>query len=114
MSQVVCNEKATFERKAVARDPVYKTETEVWEIVADRWWVEIQDVLPSRAETTENGLRSAVQQARLRVRNSSLLTADLRVTLHGRGDRVMQIISGPALLNDRIHSEFMLEGYPRG
>lgn len=106
-----CDEKVTIERKTVARDPDYGTEIEAWELVAARVWANVQDELPSRAESAQNGLRVAVQRSRLRIRNDDAITATMRVTLHGKGGRVMQIIAGPALLDDRAHTEFTLEGY---
>lgn len=110
MKPIICNERATFERKTIERDLDYGTEKEVWVAIGGRW-VETQDVLPSRGESTANGLRSNVLSTRLRMRKDSAITAEVRVTLHGKGDRVMQIISGPALMDDRVHSEYMLEGY---
>ncbi len=109
------NDRVTIERKTVARDPEYGTEipgAAGWEVVAARIWANVQDVLPSRAEKTEHGLATAKQAARLRIRKVHAVTADMRVTLHGRfGDRVMQIVAGPALMDDRMHIECMLEGY---
>jgi head-tail adaptor len=117
MTPFTCNEKVTIERRKAGVDPVYGTEIpddENWEVVADRYWANTQDVLPSRGESVENGLRTNVLRTRLRMRVNPAVTADMRVTLHGKGDRVMQIIAGPALLDDRIHSEWMLEGYSNG
>jgi head-tail adaptor len=115
MIRFQCNEKVTIERKTAARDPEYGTEIEVWEVVASRYWANLQDVLPSRpAESTANGLRTGIQRTRLRMRKNAAITSEMRVTLHSRGDRVMQIIDGPSLMDDRIHVEFMLEGYSHG
>jgi head-tail adaptor len=105
------DDKVTIERKTVARDPDYGTEVEAWAPVATRIWANVQDLLPSRAESTDNGLRIGVQRSRLRIKNSAAITATMRVTLHNKGDRVMQIIAGPAMLDDREHTEFALEGY---
>lgn len=106
-----CDEKVTVERMVAGTDPDYGTPTEAWEVVADHYWANVQDVLPSRAESTENGLRIGVQRTRLRMSGAEGITATMRVTLHSHGDRVMQIIAGPALLDDRVHTEFLLEGY---
>lgn len=109
------DDKVTIERKVKQKDPAYGTEVEAWEVVALRIWANVQDVLPSRAEATENGLAIAKKPARLRIRKSHIVTSDMRVTLHGRfGERVMQIVAGPALLNDRMHIEMMLEGFGNG
>jgi SPP1 family predicted phage head-tail adaptor len=103
--------KVTIERKTAAVDPDYGTPIEAWVPVATRIWANVQDVLPSRAEKVTNGLQVSSQQARLRIRKQHQVTPDMRATLHGRGDMVMQIIAGPALLDDRMHNEFMIEAY---
>lgn len=108
------NDKVTIERRVVARDPQYGTEIEAWEVVAGNIWANVQDSLPSRAEKTENGLRYATQTARLRIRKGRVIEPDMRVILHGRGNRPMKIVAGPALLDDRMHVECMLEGYTNG
>lgn len=105
------DDKVTIERKTVARDPDYGTDVETWKPVAVRIWANVQDMLPSRAESTANGLRIGVQQSRLRIKNTTAITATMRAILHSKGDRVMQIIAGPAMLDDRDHTEYMLEGY---
>jgi len=109
------DDKVTIERKTLQRDPEYGTESDSWEIVAPCIWANVQDVLPSRGEKTDNGLATATQPARLRIRKFHFVTPEMRVTLHGRfGDRVMQIVAGPALMDDRMHVECMLEGYSHG
>lgn len=105
------DDKVTIERKTTQRDPVYGTEIEAWEIVASRIWANVQDVLPSRAEKVSNGLQVGTQQARLRIRKHHQVASTMRVTLHNHGDKIMQIIAGPALMDDRMHQELMLEGY---
>ncbi|NHZ83771.1 hypothetical protein F2P44_31560 [Massilia sp. CCM 8695] len=105
------NDKVTIERRAAGRHPEYNTPLDSWVVVESRIWANVQDILPSRAESTNDGLRLALQRSRLRIRNNSAITAEMRVTLHSRGDRLMQIIAGPALLDDRERSEYILEGY---
>lgn len=114
MATVRLNERATIERRVAEQDPLYGTPTQTWTAVASRIWVEVQDVLPSRAESTENGARLGVKRARLRLRMQIPITADSRVVLHTRGDRVMQVISGPALLDDKLHVECMIEEVGNG
>lgn len=105
-----CDEKVTVERRAVASDPDYGTETVTWVPVATRIWANVQDVLPKlSAESTANGLRIGVLHSRLRIRVNNAIDQTMRVKLHSKGDRVMQIIAGPAFLDDRAHMEFMLE-----
>jgi head-tail adaptor len=106
------DDKVTIEKPTKTRDPVYKAPVHGWEVVAADIWANVQDSLPSRGETVTNGLATSTKATRLRVRKHHMLAPDMRVTLHGRfGDRVMRIVSGPALLDDREHIECMLQGY---
>jgi len=105
------DEQATIEQRTVARDPDYGTEVEAWVVVADHIWCNAQDLLPSRGESTANGVANSVTRTRLRIQNDDRITTAMRVILHGKRDRVMQIIAGPAQLDDRRHTEFALEGY---
>lgn len=112
--QVRLNERATIQRRAVGRDPDYGTQVEAWVTVADRIWCEAQDVLPSRAEKVESGRQVATSQTRFRIRRQIAIGPEMRVILHGKGDRVMQVIAGPAQMDDKTHVECMLEGYGNG
>jgi len=111
------DEQVTIEGRTVEKDPDYGTDiegSEAWVSVADHVWANAQDQLPSRGESTANGVATAVTRTRLRIQTDSRITTAMRVVLHGKGDRIMQIIAGPALLDDRRHVEFMLEGYSHG
>jgi len=111
------DEQVTIEQRTVEKDPDYGTDiegSEAWLPVAIAVWANAQDQLPSRGESTSNGLTTAVTRTRLRIQNDSRITTAMRVTLHGKGNRLMQIIAGPALLDDRRHVEFMLEGFKIG
>lgn len=106
-----CDEKVTIEHNIGGVDPDYGTPVANWQPLLSRYWANLQDELPSRAESTENGLRIGVQHTRLRMPGAGAVTMEMRAVLHGRGDRLMQIIAGPALMNDRVHYEFKLESY---
>lgn len=109
------DEQVTIEQRAMARDPDYGTEIETWIVVADRIWANVQDVLPARsAESATNGMLTGITRARLRIRIDDRINGAMRATLHGKGNRLMQIVAGPALLDDRRHVEFMLEGSSHG
>lgn len=92
-------------------NPVTGRPLHSWEIVAANVWANVQDLLPSRGEQVSNGLRLATRQTRLRIDCSIGVELDMRVTLHGRGDRVMRVSTEPALMDDRRHYEIMLEAY---
>lgn len=108
------NEKVTIEQLTTLKDPDYGTDIEVWEAVSVEIWANAQDQLPSRGESTANSVATAVTRTRLRIQNDDRITTAMRVVLHGKRDRVMQIIAGPAQLDDRRHIEFALEGYAHG
>lgn len=111
------DEQVTIEQRTVEKDPDYGTDiegSEAWLPVAVAVWANAQDQLPSRGESAANGVSTSVTRTRLRIQNDERITTAMRVVLHGKAGRVMQIIAGPALLDDRRHVEFALEGYPRG
>lgn len=109
-----CDEQVSIEHLSITNDPVYGTQIQTWLALHDHFWANVQDVLPSRAETTANGLTVGVTRTRLRIRDAVGADLTMRVVLHSRGDKVMQIILGPARLDDGVHDEFMLEGYSNG
>lgn len=113
-AQVWLNERVTIQQRVPGRDPDYGTEIDTWVPVAERIWCEAQDVLPSRAEKIQDGRQVATSTTRLRIRKQIAIAPEMRVILHGKGDRVMQVISGPAQLDDKTHVECMLEGYSDG
>jgi hypothetical protein len=109
-----CDDQVSIERLVKIKEPVYGTETDNWVPLHAYFWANVQDVLPSRGEATDNGLTVGVTRTRLRIRDAAGVDMSMRVVLHSRGARVMQIIAGPARLNDGVFDEFMLEGYPNG
>ncbi|UOD30706.1 head-tail adaptor protein [Massilia violaceinigra] len=108
------NELVTIEQLVDETESVYGTGVRQWAPLLVRYWANVQDELPSRSESTENGLEGAVQRTRLRMQGAGAVTVKMRAILHSRGDRVMQIIAGPAQLDDQMHIEFRLEGYSNG
>jgi head-tail adaptor len=77
----------------------------------------IQDVLPSRSERVSGGINVATGSSRVRMRFRDDITSAMRfVRLKNVAgawidDGVMQIVSGPATLGDRVGLEFMVEEY---
>ena len=108
------DEQVTIEQRVVGQDPTYGTEIEVWETVVDRAWCWARDELPRIAESTTNGVRSLLRKTRLRIWADDRVAMEMRATLHDRGDRVMRVTLGPALLDGRRHMEFMLEEFGHG
>ncbi|MDF0540788.1 head-tail adaptor protein [Sphingobium sp. H39-3-25] len=71
-------------------------------------WASVQDILPSRAERLAGGINVAARPARVRMRYRTGVTPNMRFVM---GDRIMQIIAGPAELGFRQGLEFMVEDY---
>lgn len=104
------NRQITIERKQVTQDATFGTEVVTWipleaeagsPTVAVKFWAEVMDALPSRAEAVTQGLQVARNQTRVRLRWRDDIDSSMRVTLHGDTDRVMQIVGGPAEIDGR-------------
>jgi head-tail adaptor len=68
----------------------------------------VTDALPSRGEKLAEGINLAARPARVRMRFREDVTPDMRFVM---GDRIMQIVAGPAELGRREGLEFMVEEY---
>lgn len=67
---------------------------------------EVQDVLPSRAESVADGINIQRRPARIRTLYRDDITSDMRVKI---GDRVLEIVAGPAELGRREGLEMVCE-----
>lgn len=104
------NQLIRFERPNRVVDPAYGPQPSTWEEV-DTVWANVQDVLPSRSESVAAGIRIAARPARIRIRYRDDITSDMRIVLLDRGNRVMQIVAGPAELGNREGIELMATEY---
>lgn len=121
MQPAKLDRRATFERRTVTQDAVYGTDVITWVPVAylpgspqiaERFWVGLQDMLPSRSEAVKQGLAQARNQTRLRMRWRADIDSSQRVTVHGDTDVVYQIVAGPAEIDGRKGGlELVLEKY---
>ena len=98
----------TFQHRVGTTDPTYGTKTYTWEDIPvnPTVWAEVQDVLPSRAERLADGVNIARRPARVRTRWRDDVTGEMRVKV---GERVMQIVAGPAELGRREGLEMLCE-----
>lgn len=102
----------TLQSRSVTQDPDYGTDVITWVTFGPaRMAAQVQDVLPSKAETQAQGLRQSVRPARVRIRYLAGITSSMRVILHGTPDRTLQITAGPAELGRRDGVELMVEEY---
>lgn len=109
----------TIERQQTTQDATYGTDVVTWvalsylpgsPLVAERFPAEVQDVMPSRDEAVQQGLKIGRSQTRCRIRWRDDIDSSMRVTIHGDTDRVYQIIGGPSeVFGRRQYLEMMLE-----
>jgi len=104
------DEQVTIEQR-VGTHPDTGRPLDTWVVVASNVWANVQDGLPSRSEQTSADLRLARRQTRLRIECGIGIDLDMRVTLLGRGNRMMRVVAEPALMDDRRHCECMLEAF---
>ncbi|WP_288935068.1 head-tail adaptor protein [uncultured Sphingomonas sp.] len=78
-----------------------------WALVAEVW-ASVLDVLPSRAEQLGEGISIETRPARVRMRFRTDIDSSMRFVM---GNRVMQIIAGPAEVGFREGIEFMVEDF---
>lgn len=78
-----------------------------WVLVTELW-ASIVDMLPSRGERLADGINVSSRPARVRIRYRDDVLPNMRFVA---GERVMQIVSGPAEIGWREGLEFMVEEY---
>lgn len=115
------NRRITIEQKVTTTHATYRTEVVSWEAlsylpgspqVAEKFWAEVQDALPSRSESVQQGAGIARKQVRIRMRWRDDIETTMRVTVHGDSDQVYQIISEPAeIIGRKRFVEFVAERY---
>lgn len=121
MKAPTMNRQISIEQKSVTQDADYGSDVVTWvplvaaagsPVIAERWWAEVQDVMPSRSEAVKNGLSNARNQTRIRMRYRNDIDSTMRVTVHGDSDVVYQIIGGPVEIGGRkAYIEMVCERY---
>ena len=101
----------TIQQKTVTQDSDYGTEAITWSTFASRISAQVQDVLPSKSESVQQGMRVANRPARVRIRYRTGITSDMRIVVHGTADRTMQITGGPAEIGRHEWIEMTCEEY---
>lgn len=91
-------------------DPEYGSAAPAWVLLAEVW-AEVQDVLPSRADSSVNGIRMVSDTARVRIRYRSDVTSEMRIVEKTGRQRTLGIIAGPAALGGMRELEFMVEKF---
>lgn len=80
-----------------------------WTTVAEKVWIGIRDVLPTRDEKIASGINVQTRRARVRMRWRSDINENMRFVVGGRAP--LNIIAGPATIGRRQWLEFMVEEY---
>ena len=104
---VVLNSRCKIEKKQVTIDETYGTEVINW-VQVGVFWCEIQDVLPSKSESTQSSINIGKKQSRLRIRYTKNLDSSMRVII---GNDIYQFVSDFAELSDRQYLEVLIEKY---
>lgn len=115
------NRKIRIEQRTSTPHADYGTPVITWSSFAVVW-ANMQDVLPSRAESIDNGLRLARRPIRIRLRYMRGITADMRVkpawgtvpwgSRHWWTDSLAyKIVGGPAELGRKDGIEIMVEEF---
>ncbi len=100
----------TIERPVTTRDARYGTDVVTWvalsylpgsPAVAEKFWAEVQDVMPSRAESVRQGLALARNQVRVRIPYRNDIDSTMRVTIHRDTSVVHSIVGGPSEVGGR-------------
>lgn len=109
MTQLTAGELPDFIRieRPVADSSLDGAGSGSWQLV-DEVWAGVVDMLPSRGEKLAEGINVASRPARVRMRIRHDIDSSMRFVM---GDRVMQIIAGPAEIRQRSGVEFMVEDY---
>ncbi len=110
-----------IEREVTTQDSVTGADIVDWEplsympgspAVAEKFWAEVQDVMPSRSESVKQGLALARNQSRVRMRWRDDVTSAMRVTVYGDSAVLYQIVGGPAEISGRKRMlEMVIERY---
>lgn len=79
-----------------------------WTSFAARIPAQVQDTLPGKFESVQQGLRIAAWPARVRIRYLAGVTSAMRIIVHGATDRTMHITAGPAEIGRREWLEFVV------
>lgn len=103
------NKRITISRKVISLDPDYGTEIVTWADFATIW-AQVQDALPSKAESVTQGLVVSKNYVRVRFYWLAGVDSSMRVTvLDDTPPRVLQIVGGPAEIGFKEWVEIMCE-----
>ena len=101
MMYVNLNRRISIDYQTTTQDPDSGRDIVSWERLV-LCPAEVQDAMPSRSEGIRQGIVTARNQTRVRIRWRDDVTSAMRIVIHGDSDRVVGIISGrPAEIGGR-------------
>ena len=103
------NHRVSIHGVGIVDDPDYGPQPGQPIVVANRIAAEVQDVLPSKAESVQDGMAIAKNRTRIRLRYRTDIDSSMTVTVHGSYERTLEIIGGPAIIRDGAGIEIMCE-----
>lgn len=98
------------EKKSVTQDDDFGSEQITWVKHVDAW-AQVTDITSKMQESTVNDLRLLKRPCKVIMRYDDTITADMRLVLLDRKDRVLQIVTNPAEIGRKDAIEFTAEEY---
>jgi SPP1 family predicted phage head-tail adaptor len=91
-------------------DPDYGGETQDW-VPHKTAKANVVDVTTRQQEETKSDLRQLKHPCRVTMRYDDSITANMRIVVLDRGNRILNIVTQPTELGNRDGIEFMAEEY---
>lgn len=104
-------DRITIQKKSATQEAVFGTDVLTWPALVSRLPANVEDMLPSRSEAVQQGLKTARDQVRIRIRYRTDVTSAMRIVLHEETDTIYQIVAGPATLGRREQLEMVCEKF---
>jgi len=101
------NRRCRVEYPVETQDAVYGSDVATWALLAVIW-CNIQDELPSKTESTQNGVVINTKRSRFRARYRTDIDSSMRIICDGI---TYQIVSAAAEIGKKQHMEMMIERY---
>jgi len=101
------NRRCRVEYPVKTQDAVYGSDVTTWTLLAVIW-CNIQDELPSKSESNQNGVVINTKRSRFRARYRNDIDSSMRIICDGV---TYQIVSDAAEIGKKRHIEMMIEKF---
>jgi SPP1 family predicted phage head-tail adaptor len=102
--------RALIQYPATTQDATYGTPVVTWTTLATVW-CSVEDLLPNKSESINQGLVVATGRTRIRMRYRSDLTSAMRLTINRPSAQIYQIVAGPVEIGNQDGIELIVEKY---